>query len=90
MQAWNRFLVKLENGIPKATAATLKKDYLIPLAESMTEADYKKNRSRLLESPEWKAHPKLQAYMNQIWLQEEMCQVYDYIDNRHRSKPSKT
>lgn len=76
MQAWNRFLVKLDNGIPKSTAAILKRDFLIPLADSPTVADYKKNRERLLESTEWKAHPKFQMYMKQTWLSEEMCQVY--------------
>lgn len=67
--------MKGENGIPKDTAVRLKERYLNPLANSPTETDYEERKQRLLESEEWKGHPRLQRYMMQTWLSEEIPMV---------------
>lgn len=75
MQAWNRFLVKLENKVNKVDGVKLKTDYLAKLADSNSEQEYQDNRKRLVTSPEWKANPKFQDYMLQHWLPEPTYRV---------------
>ena len=52
MQAWNRFLVKTENGIPKDVAIKIKQSHLIPMSRSISPDDFEKKRKALQESPE--------------------------------------
>lgn len=75
MQAWNRFLVKIENGIPKDVAITLKQSYLIPLSHSITPLEFDERKAALLASEEWRTYPKLQEYMLNNWLKDDTHKV---------------
>ena len=48
MLAWKRFLVKIENGIPKDVAKSIKRDRLIPLTRSITLKEFGKKLAALL------------------------------------------
>ena len=75
LQAWNRFLVKTESGISKDDAVKLKTDYLPPLADSRTQAEFEANKQKLLQCDIWKGNVKLQQYFNQNWLSAATCKV---------------
>ena len=86
MQAWNRFLVKIENGIPKDVAKSIKRDHLIPLSRSTTPEEFEKKKAALLASVEWKAYPKLQEYMLNNWLKDDTHKVHTILINHSNQK----
>ena len=75
MQAWNRFLVKTENGIPKDVAIKIKQSHLIPMSRSISPDDFEKRKKALQESPEWKTYPKLKEYIQNYWLKDDVYKV---------------
>lgn len=73
-QAWHRYLVKNDNGIPKDSQATIK-TMLRRVASSKTEEDYEMAKEAFKCSAECQANPTLKAYIEQQWFNDEMYKV---------------
>ena len=79
-------MVKIENGIPKDVAKSIKRDHLIPLSRSTTPEEFEKKKAALLASVEWKAYPKLQEYMLNNWLKDDTHKVHTILINQSNQK----
>lgn len=74
LQAWNRWLVKLTNGVSKSDAEELQK-LLKKVAQSNTEEVYNITKKALEDSVEWKKYDNFVRYMEQTWFVDGMEKV---------------
>ncbi|XP_067934867.1 uncharacterized protein [Watersipora subatra] len=83
-QAWNRFLVKKENGVSKDDAFKLKIFYLRPLAASPDVDTYLQRKQKLISSDIWQTHTKVSSYFSDVWLTEDIPEKWVQCYRRYR------